>query len=317
MDKEKLRFVNKQLKWGYQADATGYYTSVFESDFCGWIKKPKKEWPMYISTMELLNRDIRGLNHESWKRFADEIKDYNLHITAHDSFMMNDFYNPEIGESSVSIKEFFSRPILQVQGNLLNMFWYVVPESYNGRFPAFEKTIEQGIENIKFANMYGADRITIHVTKPGVMLNETEFNHYLEKWNMLYKKGKELGVKVLVETGGVTQKQMLKLKNEDAYFNLDTAHALIDKIDVLQLYNLLNENIKEIQLSMTKDEMDYHKGVDYTGKGYNPLLRKINAEIVRKVSKRQKDNDDITLILEDNPSDSDVNFLYAALRGEV
>ena len=313
-NKEKIEFVNKKLKWGYLADITKYYHSVFDGpDLCGWTQKEEKEWPMYVGIIELLNRDVRGVNYKMWSAFVSKLKKYNLHITAHDSFMKNDFYNSETDKSILSAEEFFSSPEHQAQGNIINMFWYVVPKSYNSALPAFEKTIQQGIDNIEFAKKYGADRITMHVTKPGIMLDNDAFNSYLTKWKVLHEEGIKKGVKVLVETGGITQNQILKLRDEGAYFNLDTAHAFIDGIDVLQLYNLIGSQIREIHLSMTKDGKNYHAGVNYTGEGYSPKLRKINESIARKVSERQLKGDDITLILEVSPSEGDVDFLYNAL----
>ncbi|MBU1202051.1 MAG: sugar phosphate isomerase/epimerase [Nanoarchaeota archaeon] len=116
--------------------------------------------------------------------------------------------------------------------------WFVVPSEYTSgelSLPAGigirEQPKEVAYRSIELFHKLEVDTMTVHVTKPGLFLNEndwTKYQSYIEDL-LRYTELNSKGVKIAVETGGVEPERLIGLhKNYGVFINVDTAHAFLD-----------------------------------------------------------------------------------------
>jgi endonuclease IV len=289
------------LFFGYSVDFSPFFEKVFPHSL---NMDPNSIERYSYPIIELYSSDIRGVGDEVWftsLKKLEEKNDMTYNISVHDSFVINPSY-----PNNTPLLEFLNNKTLTPP---IAYYWYVVPSGYDGVFKAFEKSVKNGMKDIKFASEIGAERLVCHATSPKIMFSDNEFEEYTQKMGVLKDYGGDSGIDVLIETGGLTLEQFKELHKEGFRFTLDVAHAKLDEINPIQFYRLFRDSIGEIHLSMNKNGWDAHEGLFCNESGCDVDLQESIKQIIRYALR-----DRIPLIMELPRDEKNVLFLYNALQ---
>ncbi len=211
--------------------------------------------------------------------------------------------------------------------------WLVVPNKYIEHNRFISKIggkenygIEIDLEIVKsfleFSDFLDIEYATIHATKPGVVLNDSDFKIYKKKIKELIKfiSDHSLSVKLAVETGGIMPKHLVELRREyGTMINLDTAHLVLD-LEVMNpemsYFNLNqvvtkffkehNDDIKQLHLTQTKLG-DQHRPINEEG------IVSCNHDILRLIQKYTNSGKSFLTMIESEITSKDWEFVKKAV----
>ncbi len=214
--------------------------------------------------------------------------------------------------------------------------WFVVPNEYQEQADGTQKPIVASpdgsvilnaretdsfemYDTIQLADKLGINLLTVHVTKPEVMLNDKEWAQYDEYISDLvhFIHTTNSNVDLCVETGGATWDQLLSLnKKYGTLINMDTAHYFLDMMhlgmtaeeankDTVTKFKQYRDIIGQVHLTQTVKGQDLHKGI------YEEGALTCNEEIIRIISEDQLQGLDKLCMVE---SKADIENFYQVAK---
>ena len=245
--------------------------------------------------------------------------------------------------------------------------WLVVPKEYrdkpvkdfymqnNGdkkhiQMSGLEAKLEDVKQTIDLASDAGIEVLTMHVTAPGIFLDHEDMVRYADKICELsdYIQDGEKNVTLAIETGGITPNNLVwlydRVKEKTGYeiaFNLDTAHLLLDLMEIekeklkdeeeefakkqvmsklpklnqriVDFYKMHKDKIKVLHLTQTSPWVDLHSGIeDSLG------ILSCNEELIRRVNRDYEENRNKRyLMIESEPTKEGLLHFVKAKKGEI
>jgi len=180
-----------------------------------------------------------------------------------DSYVLEDAFKMA---KKNNIEPVIHLPFLDTEENEIKLSWLVVPESYKGQLKAKEQSLDNLVKCLDISSKYDVKYATFHVTSSKNTLNEREFKIFESKLSDLVAEADKRGIKISVETGGVTENQLVYLSNKyNTAITLDLAHAHLDGIDYVDFYKKHKDKIKTVHLSQTSEGKDEHRHIYEAG----------------------------------------------------
>ena len=168
-----------------------------------------------------------------------------------------------------------------------------LPVSVDGSLMAAKEEIINTIELCKKLNI---KVLTMHASSALKSVSEDEFEKFMELLSNLNVKG----IKLCIETGGLSISQLEKVILSGYYVNLDTAHLVLDLISwnvsdpnevVWDFFVKHEDKIPILHLSQTDAGKDCHKSLDEEG------VVNVNSKLLDYVK-----NKDVYVIFECKPN---------------
>lgn len=253
---------------------------------------------------------IVSLKHDTIK----SAKDFNF-----DLIEMHMALLEEIPEDESKIRIFREYTVKLKQNNIYVMmhfpftkkdmkyYWLVKPESFDN---AVELSWDKITDILNFCSGLKIERLTIHAAMYKVKLNLTEFKLLKDKLLKIisYIKENNLGIKLSVETGGLTKQQLVNLSAiPELFITFDLTHYILDTNDsieqAVEFFDKISDKVFQIHLSQSQEGRDMHQPLYSEGVIDNKTFIKHLKTV----------NHDLFILLETNADKENIDFIRALL----
>jgi len=189
----------------------------------------------------------------------------------------------------------------------MKYYWLVKPDSFDN---AAELSWDEITNILNFCSGLGIERLTIHAARYGVNLNITEFNLLKDKLLKIisYIKENNMGIKLSVETGGLTKQQLVNLAaTPELFITFDLTHYILDTNDsieqAIEFFGRISDKVFQIHLSQSQEGEDMHQPLYIKG----AIDNKAFIRHLKTVSH------DLFILLETNADKKNIEFIRALL----
>lgn len=159
--------------------------------------------------------------------------------------------------------------------------WAIVPNEYKskrimkiGENECFVKKakFEDYAKLIKILGKLKIKVLTMHVSKSGIILDDSNWIEFLEFLKRIGSIAKKNNVKLAIETGGLHEKHIKDIIGLGCGINFDTAHYFLDMLKIeknakeaneltIGAFERFSKNVAVLHLSQTAMNYDAHLGL--------------------------------------------------------